>query len=165
MSSTERPYRRLYRSRDRILCGVCGGIAEYLRVDPALVRLITVLAALINLPVAVFAYFVACFIVPEKEVVEGGTTGTAATTRRSHMKISTLIGLVMGAILLLTGMFILVEYLKESLARIVESFRWISRILAPETALIGVILLVVGALLIALSLRGHSKSSSTEGPG
>lgn len=35
---------RLYKSRtDRKICGVCGGIAEYLGVDSTIVRLITVL--------------------------------------------------------------------------------------------------------------------------
>ncbi|MBO4399810.1 MAG: PspC domain-containing protein [Lachnospiraceae bacterium] len=36
--------RKLYKSRyDRKLCGVCGGIAEYLGVDSFVVRLATVL--------------------------------------------------------------------------------------------------------------------------
>jgi phage shock protein C len=36
--------KRLYRSRDeRIIWGVCGGIAKYFDVDPTLVRLIAVL--------------------------------------------------------------------------------------------------------------------------
>ena len=36
--------RRLYKSRyDRKICGVCGGIAEYLGVDSFVVRLATVL--------------------------------------------------------------------------------------------------------------------------
>ena len=31
--------KRLYRSREnRVLCGVCGGIAEYFNVDPVLIR-------------------------------------------------------------------------------------------------------------------------------
>jgi phage shock protein C len=36
--------KRLYRSRDeRMIWGVCGGIAEYFDVDPTLIRLIAVL--------------------------------------------------------------------------------------------------------------------------
>ena len=36
--------RKHYKSRyDRKICGVCGGIAEYLGVDSTLVRIITVL--------------------------------------------------------------------------------------------------------------------------
>ena len=32
--------KRLYRSHDsRMLCGVCGGVAEYFNVDPTLIRL------------------------------------------------------------------------------------------------------------------------------
>ncbi|HOL52605.1 MAG TPA: PspC domain-containing protein, partial [Bacillota bacterium] len=35
--------RRLYRSvRDRMLGGVCGGLANYLNVDPTLIRLLWV---------------------------------------------------------------------------------------------------------------------------
>jgi len=34
--------KRLYRSNnDAIICGVCGGIAEYFDVDPSFVRIIT----------------------------------------------------------------------------------------------------------------------------
>jgi len=34
-------YRRLYRSRtDRKIAGVCGGLAQYLNVDPTVVRII-----------------------------------------------------------------------------------------------------------------------------
>lgn len=36
--------KKLYRSRkNRMLCGVCGGIGEYLNIDPTLVRLLAVL--------------------------------------------------------------------------------------------------------------------------
>ncbi|MBO4325595.1 MAG: PspC domain-containing protein [Lachnospiraceae bacterium] len=36
--------RKLYKSRsDRRICGVCGGIAEYLGIDSFIVRLVTVL--------------------------------------------------------------------------------------------------------------------------
>ncbi len=39
--------KRLYRSgREKILGGVCGGIAEYFNVDPTLVRLVWVLLSL-----------------------------------------------------------------------------------------------------------------------
>ena len=36
--------KRLYRSKNsRMLCGVCGGIGEYLNIDPTLIRLMAVL--------------------------------------------------------------------------------------------------------------------------
>ena len=39
--------RRLHRSsKDKMICGVCGGLGEYLDVDPTLIRLIWVLFGL-----------------------------------------------------------------------------------------------------------------------
>jgi hypothetical protein len=47
-------------------------------VDP--VRLIT--AAVINIPAVALVCLVACFIVPEREVAEEGTAGTAEVLRK-----------------------------------------------------------------------------------
>lgn len=56
--------KRLYRSRDsRMLCGVCGGIAEYFNIDPTLIRLAFVLFGLTG--TTILAYFVAAVIVPD----------------------------------------------------------------------------------------------------
>lgn len=39
--------KRLYRSRkNRMICGVCGGIAKYFNIDPTLVRLAFVLISM-----------------------------------------------------------------------------------------------------------------------
>ncbi|WP_124066708.1 PspC domain-containing protein [Clostridium sp. E02] len=41
--------KRLYRSvKNKILCGVCGGIGEYLDVDPVMIRLIWILLMVAN---------------------------------------------------------------------------------------------------------------------
>tara|TARA_Y100000310_G_C20566830_1_gene755913 strand:- start:441 stop:632 length:192 start_codon:yes stop_codon:yes gene_type:complete len=60
--------KRLYRSKkERILLGVCGGIAEYFDVDPTIVRLIWVVATLITgLFPGIVAYVIAALIMPEK---------------------------------------------------------------------------------------------------
>lgn len=56
----------LYRSkRNRLLGGVCGGLAEYFRVDPVLVRMIAIVIGLLTGPVALVAYIVAWIVVPE----------------------------------------------------------------------------------------------------
>jgi len=58
--------KRLCRSKtNRILGGVCGGIAEYLDVDPTLIRLIWVLITLVY-GVGILAYLIAWLIIPEK---------------------------------------------------------------------------------------------------
>jgi len=64
---TETP-KRLYKSADnKLLCGVCGGIAEYLEVDATWLRLAIVLAALIpNMSgTIVILYLIGCIIIPE----------------------------------------------------------------------------------------------------
>jgi len=60
---------RLYRSEsDKILGGVCGGIAEVYDVDPTLVRLLTLFIALTT-GAGVLVYLVAWLIMPlESEV-------------------------------------------------------------------------------------------------
>ncbi|MBO4485477.1 MAG: PspC domain-containing protein [Lachnospiraceae bacterium] len=53
---------RLYKSRtDRKICGVCGGIAEYLGVDSTIVRLITVLLVVFA-GMSVWIYIIAALL-------------------------------------------------------------------------------------------------------
>lgn len=60
------PPRKLYRSRDdRMIGGVCGGIAAHFNVDPTLVRLIAV-GAIFLAGSAILAYLVAWIVVPEE---------------------------------------------------------------------------------------------------
>lgn len=57
--------KRLYRSsKDRIIGGVCGGIAEYFNTDPTIVRLLFVLLLLASFGTAVFGYLIAWVIIP-----------------------------------------------------------------------------------------------------
>jgi phage shock protein C len=61
--------RKLTKSNDRRICGVCGGIAEYIDVDPTVVRLLTASAALFTGIVFVtFAYLIAAMIIPSNEI-------------------------------------------------------------------------------------------------
>lgn len=61
------PERRLYRSvADRRIAGVCGGLADYFRVDPTLVRLLVVILSIYPGAVifGVLAYAIAWIIIP-----------------------------------------------------------------------------------------------------
>ncbi|QNN51496.1 PspC domain-containing protein [Nocardioides mesophilus] len=59
--------KRLVRSRDdRWVAGVCGGIGAYAGIDPNVVRLLAVLAALLSCGTAVIAYIVAWVLMPEQ---------------------------------------------------------------------------------------------------
>ena len=60
---------KLYRSEtDKILGGVCGGLAEVYDLDPSLVRLVTVLLAFTGS--AEIIYLVAWLIVPKESEVK-----------------------------------------------------------------------------------------------
>jgi phage shock protein C len=57
--------KRLYRStQERMLAGVCGGIADYLDVDPTLVRLVFVALALLSSGSGLVIYLILMLIVP-----------------------------------------------------------------------------------------------------
>ncbi|MEJ2266834.1 MAG: PspC domain-containing protein [Anaerolineales bacterium] len=59
-------YKRLYRSRkDRMIAGVCGGLGDYFGIDPTLVRLLFVFAALFYGP-GILAYLILMLVVPEE---------------------------------------------------------------------------------------------------
>ena len=57
--------KKLYRSKkDKMIAGVCGGIAEYFDVDSTLIRLLTVIFVLFG-GAGVVAYIIAWIIVPK----------------------------------------------------------------------------------------------------
>lgn len=58
--------KRLVRSRnDKMLFGVCGGLADYLNIDPVIIRLLAALLTLWN-GVGLLIYFVLALIMPEE---------------------------------------------------------------------------------------------------
>lgn len=57
--------KRLYKSSaNKMICGVCGGIAEYFNLDPSLIRLVAVLVACVSLGTGLLAYIVLAVILP-----------------------------------------------------------------------------------------------------
>ena len=61
------PHRLTRSTRDRMWAGVAGGLAEYFDLDPALVRLIWVLAAVLTGGLAIPIYIVAWIIIPRDD--------------------------------------------------------------------------------------------------
>lgn len=51
-------------NHEKKLCGVCGGIAEYFKIDPTIVRLIWVIL-FFAYGVGIIAYIIAAIIMPE----------------------------------------------------------------------------------------------------
>ncbi len=59
--------KRLYRSRNnRMISGVCAGLAEYVEIDPTIVRMLFVLGLFAG-GATFWAYLVMMLIVPEEQ--------------------------------------------------------------------------------------------------
>ena len=62
--------RKLYRTegKDAMLFGVCGGLAEYFRVDPTIVRVVLVLLVWCK-GLSLWLYLLAAILLPKKSTV------------------------------------------------------------------------------------------------
>jgi phage shock protein C len=65
MNITTTSKRLTRRSNDRMIAGVCSGVADYLGVDVTLVRLLTVVAAIFSVGAVAVAYIAAWILMPE----------------------------------------------------------------------------------------------------
>ena len=89
---------RLYRSAtDKVIAGVCGGLAQYFSIDPAIVRLAFVVFALAG-GASVLLYIVLWIAVP----IGQGTPGVALSERGQEMLATALIAV--GAIWLFANL-------------------------------------------------------------
>ncbi|MCK9524624.1 MAG: PspC domain-containing protein [Limnochordia bacterium] len=55
--------KRIYRSREKKIAGVCGGIAEYMDIDPTIVRLIWLIFGLVY-GTGFLAYLICWAVIP-----------------------------------------------------------------------------------------------------
>lgn len=57
--------KRLYRSRtNKVFAGICGGVGEYMDIDPVIIRIITVVLTLFT-GIPLLIYLVAVFVIPQ----------------------------------------------------------------------------------------------------
>ena len=74
--------KRLYRSRsDRMLGGVCGGLAKYFDMDPTIVRVLAVLLIFAN-GLGILAYIIMAIVVP----LEGSKVATPKETMKENVE-------------------------------------------------------------------------------
>ncbi len=58
--------KRLYRNtKDKVIAGVCSGIADYFNIDPVIIRLIWIVTCL-AWGAGILAYLIAWIIIPKK---------------------------------------------------------------------------------------------------
>ena len=68
MSNREK--RELRRSlSNRKVCGVCGGIGDYLNIDPTVVRLLWVIFSIAGFGSGLLAYIIAAIVMPESDEI------------------------------------------------------------------------------------------------
>ena len=109
--------KRLYRSRtNSVIAGVCGGIAEYLDVDPTLIRIVTVLLAVFG-GWGIILYIAALILVP---LNPDTNTEKSREIRESNPKVIQIIGTTMVVI----GIFVLLANLDFFSFRQVTRFIW-----------------------------------------
>ena len=143
---------RLYRSRgDRMVFGVAGGLAHYLKIDPSIVRIVWVLLFLAA-GTGILLYIIAAVLIPEEPVgyVPGSASdGVAASggpaTHSSPIERRDAAGgvILLGVILVLVGGWLLASRFLPALE---------DRVVWP------VILVIVGLALLLGSLRGRGRA-------
>ena len=133
-------FKRLYRSKDRILAGVCGGIAEYLGIDPTIVRLAWLLATFAG-GIGLLAYVIAWIVIPE---APQGTTAASGSLKefagKGRKNKEGQGSLLFGLLLIAVGLLLLAQNLG-----------WIPRIRFELTW--PVLLIVIGVALLAKYAR------------
>lgn len=66
----EKNIKQLKRSlQNRKLCGVCGGIGEYLNLDPTVIRLIWIVLSIASFGTGLIAYIIAAIVMPESNEI------------------------------------------------------------------------------------------------
>lgn len=58
-------YKKLTLSNDKKIAGVCGGIAEYIEIDPTVVRLIYALLTIFTAFSGIIIYFILMLVLPK----------------------------------------------------------------------------------------------------
>jgi len=58
--------KRLYRSKEKMVGGVCAGLADYVNIDPTIIRILFVVIAFAG-GASLLAYLIMWIIVPEEK--------------------------------------------------------------------------------------------------
>lgn len=102
--------KRLYKSKNnRIIFGVCGGLGEYLELDPLLLRLLFVLSIIFGVW-GVVIYVLSAMLIPENPVRETDDQEINSKERRDALRKENL-KIIAGCGLILFGLYILMKNL------------------------------------------------------
>ncbi len=111
--------KRLYRStREKMIGGVCGGMAEYFEIDPVLIRILFVVATFVG-GSGILAYIICWIIIPEQPRVvqapatpeatpQPGTPASQPAVATNGHRGSTVVGIVL---IVIGGLFLADNFL------------------------------------------------------
>ncbi len=103
------PGKRLYRSvYNRVLAGVCGGLADYFDIDPIIVRLIFIIITIMGGGTGIILYLIGIFIIPKETELNNIDIDNR---RSSNMSKSNQMLLYAGLIIILLGILISIDRL------------------------------------------------------
>lgn len=125
---------------DKMIAGVCGGIATYIGVDPVIVRLLFLLLAFAS-GIGLFLYMVLWFVMPEENLEDSIYLDGEPAPQTNPEDQSTQMRTI-GTLLLLFGGFFLLQQ--------IGIFNWISAGIFWPVVLIG-----VGVYLLVLRNRSQ----------
>jgi len=149
----EKEIRRLYRSRkDRLIGGVCGGIAEYFEIDPTIVRIVWVLLIFAK-GIGLLAYLIGLIIIPENPA--RGEVEKVPSKRTSRS-----LGIIFGIVLILLGFYFLSEQLYWFPYRWRFFWPWYMR-----WDLFWPLLLILIGVLYLISIRRKESAGGVEAEG
>ncbi|MFY9175764.1 MAG: PspC domain-containing protein [Caldicoprobacterales bacterium] len=113
---------KLYRSRNqKMLAGVCGGIAEYFNIDATLIRLIWAVVSIPSFGTGILIYIIAAIIIPERPYGQQYNADFIDVTQSMD---KTKVMVIVGTVLILIGIIALISGLFPFLWRILKNAFW-----------------------------------------
>lgn len=133
--------KKLYKSgSDKIISGVCGGIAKYFGIDPVIVRIVWVAFAFIG--AGIIAYIVCMFIMPDEPL--DVPTASQNNIAESKQNLANSLPIIFGAVLLVFGLSLLFGNLGLGWISV-----WVGRLFWP------LLLVCIGAAVIYTVTKNH----------
>ncbi|MBF7096549.1 PspC domain-containing protein [Alkalibacter mobilis] len=101
--------KRLFKSRkDKMVLGVCGGVAKYFGIDASVVRIIWAVTALVY-GTGVLLYLIAAFILPYEDELYGRSNESVEDNDQDQRSDTENQRKVLGAVLIISGLFLLLK--------------------------------------------------------
>ncbi len=153
-SESNDSHRRLYKSRtDRIVDGVCGGLAEYLGVDATVMRLLLVAFSILSVGAGVIFYVIAMIVIPTEPLKLDPSGGRLEQETRSAG--GSTVTLVLGIVIVIIGVTLLFHY--YDFLPFSFTFHQFGTLALP------IIFILIGGALLLGKVKKESPSGGVEG--